>query len=334
MLPNGGLFRLFGSAEDCCGLIARHRNRSEGMKTTKISLALLLASSLSLAAQQDSKPNPHEGVSHPPDDNQILVTTGDDAAKPAVKQSAPATPAVSQSSTQTVVPASDADIMSLPPAATVAKANSPTAPLQTRPAPVNPDGDIVQLPSLKPGELRAGTPIHVSLLTSLSTAGTVRGQKFASRVTSDVIEGGKVIIPSGAEIRGRVTEVNTGNHFGSRATIHLRPDEVVLPDGSRYQLHAQVIHTEGTDTKANDEGSITPKPHVKRDATEYAMAAGSGAIIGAKFGGPTGALVGTLVGAGLVTTHVLLHNPQAELPKDSEITFSLTEPMELTSIQN
>jgi hypothetical protein len=309
------------------------------MKTTKFSLALLLAGSLSLLAQQSSKPSPYnEGVSHPPEDEHIVVTSDNNTSQPSGKQSSTTTPAAPNSSTQTVVPASDADIMSLPPAGSVASTKSPTPspapPLQTRPEPKNPDGDIVELPPLKPGELRAGTPIHVSLLTALSTKDTFRGQQFSSRVTSDVIEEGKVVIPVGSEIKGRVTEVSTGNHFGSRATIHLRPDVVILPDGSRYQLHAQVIETEGTDTKATGEGSITPKSHGKRDATEYAMAAGSGAIIGAKFGGPTGALVGTLVGAGLVTTHVLLHNAQAELPKDSEITFSLTEPMELAPIQN
>jgi hypothetical protein len=216
----------------------------------------------------------------------------------------------------------------------MANTSNGPAPLHTRVTPPNPDGDIVQLPPLRPGELRAGTPIHVSLLTPLSTKETVRGQQFSSRVTADVAEDGKVIIPSGSEIKGKVTEVTTGNHLGGRATIHLRPDVIVLPDGSKYQLHAQVVDSEGTDTKANSEGSITPKSHGKRDVTEYAMFAGSGAIIGAKLGGGPGALIGTLVGAGIVTTHMLMHNPQADLPKDSALVFSLTEPMELTPIQN
>jgi hypothetical protein len=307
------------------------------MKTTKFPLALLLASSLSLVAQQDAKPSPYQGVSHPPEDDKIVV--GDkNPYKPPVTQTtsqAPTPPLISTPSTPTTTPASDADIVSLPPAATMANANntSTSAPLRTRTAPPNPDGDIVHLPPLKPGELRAGTPIRVSLLTSLSTKETTRGQQFSSRVTSDVAEGGKVVIPSGSEIKGKVTEVSTGNHFGGRATIHLRPDIIVLP-GSKYQLHAEVVDTQGTDTKANGEGSITPKSHGKRDVTEYALFAGSGAIIGAKLGGGPGALIGTLVGAGIVTTHMLTHNPQADLPKDSEIVFSLTEPMELTPIQN
>lgn len=316
------------------------------MKTTLLPVALLLAGSLSLAAQQDSNPSPYQGVSHPPADDSIVVTSPSDLPKPAAKQAVPAKPAATTTNpsaqpNQQIVPASDADIVSLPPAATVASASTTPvstsgAPetLRTRTTPANPDGDIVQLAPLKPGELRAGTPIYVSLLTSLSTLGTMKGQQFSSRVTSDVIADGKVVIPTGSEINGRVTEVSSGNHFGGRATLHLRPDVVVLPDGSKYQLHAQVVDTKGTDTRATGEGTITPQSHGKRDVTEYAMFAGSGAILGAKFGGAPGALIGTLVGAGIVTTHKLLHNPQAELPKDSAIVFSLTEPMEMTAIQN
>lgn len=307
------------------------------MMTTRFPLALLLASSLSLVAQQDSNSGPYQGVSHPPADDKITVT--DDSEKPAAKPSAAhpvATSAQAPSTTtnQTIVPASDADIVSLPPAATVASANTNAAPLHTRTAPVNPDGDIVHLAPLKPGELREGTPIHVQLLSALSTTQTTRGQQFSSRVTSDVAEEGKIIIPAGSEIKGRVTDVRPGKHFAAKATIHLRPDVVILPDGSRYQLHAQVVDTQGTDTRANSEGSITPKSHGKRDAVEYAAFAGTGALMGAKFGGGPGALIGTLVGAGIVTTHVLLNHPQAELPKDSEIVFALTEPMQLTPVQN
>lgn len=312
------------------------------MKTTKFPVALLLAGSLSLMAQQSAKPSPYEGVSHPPADDSIVVTSPSDVAKPAAKQTAPAAATTANPSAQPnqrIVPASDADIVSLPPAATVASANDSNisnnpASLQTRTSPANPDSDIVQLAPLQPGELRAGTPIYTELLTSLSTAGTTKGQQFSSKVTSDVISDGKVIIPSGSEIKGRVTEVSSGNHFGGRATIHLRPDVVILPDGSRYQLHAQVVDTKGTDTRATGEGTITPQSHGKRDVAEYAMFAGSGAIVGAKFGGVPGALVGTLVGAGIVTTHKLLHNPQAELPKDSSVVFSLTEPMELKPVEN
>lgn len=321
------------------------------MLKPKFPMALLLASSLAAVAQQSSKQDPYQGVSRPPDDDKIVVTTDDEPqpskpAKPAAGTPLQTRPAaqtskpvpVHPSTTSGTHPAGDDDIVSLPPAATVANATSSspdTATLHPRlAAPQNPDADIVQLRPLGPGELRAGTPIRVALQTPLSTDETVRGQQFASRVTQDVTEEGQVLIPVGSEIRGRVTEVHAGSHFGAKATIHLRPDVVVLPDGSRYQLHAQVTDTQGSDTRANSEGSITPKSHAKRDATEYAMFAGSGALIGAKFGGGPGALIGTLVGAGIVTTHVLMNHPHASLPKDAEIVFSLTENTQLVPVQN
>ena len=45
-------------------------------------------------------------------------------------------------------------------------------------------------------------------------------------------------------------------------------------------------------------------------------------------------LAGTLIGAGMVTTHLLLQHPTAAVvPAGSEIVFSLTEPMDLIRLE-
>ena len=130
-------------------------------------------------------------------------------------------------------------------------------------------------------------------------------------------------------------QVTQGRRMGNRATIRLRPDAVILPDGTAYHLFAQAISTSQPGTKTDQEGGIQPTAHITKDLAEYGAGAGGGAIVGGVLGGPVGAGAGALVGAGVVTTHLLLQKPQeARVEEGSEIVFSLTEPMDLLPTRN
>ena len=58
---------------------------------------------------------------------------------------------------------------------------------------------------------------------------------------------------------------------------------------------------------------------------------GGGAITGAFLGGPAGALAGGIIGAGVVTTHLLVSHPQANLDSGTTLMLTLTERMHLDS---
>jgi hypothetical protein len=322
------------------------------MKKTGNSLALIAFASALLAApagfaqqaqQQNSTPN--QGVSNPPADDTI-VTSSDEPA-PAAKPS-PSTPGPQTSvapapatTSQTApnpnaqpAPNPDEGIVSSVPAGTApANTPAPAATLETRP--YNPDEDIVGYVPSPDNELAEGTNIRVRMMDALSTQETTAGSPFKGQVVNDVYKNGKVIIPAGSELRGRVVNVSQGHHFGPSATLRLRPDVIILPDGTAYHLYGQVVQSKAPNTRTDSEGGIQPASQVKKNAIEYGAGAGTGAVVGAKFGGPTGALLGSLVGAGVITAHLLMQHPQvAELPKDSIVTFSLTEPMEMLPTKN
>jgi hypothetical protein len=46
-------------------------------------------------------------------------------------------------------------------------------------------------------------------------------------------------------------------------------------------------------------------------------------------GGPVGALTGGLIGAGVVTAHLLISHPQATLETGTAIVFTLTESLSM-----
>ena len=161
----------------------------------------------------------------------------------------------------------------------------------------------------------AGAQIRIRVDQALSTDDTQAGAPFSGRVMLNVMENGSVIIPAGSTMRGRVVQVSQGHHFGPGASLRLRPDVVVLPDGTAYHLDAQVAYSNADGTQVGSEGAVQPSSHVVKKSIEYGATMGTGAIVGAAIAGPPGALAGTLVGAGLVTTHLLLQHPDdASIP--------------------
>jgi hypothetical protein len=198
----------------------------------------------------------------------------------------------------------------------------------------DPDGDVVHPEPLPPGVVGEGSVIRVHLLDQLSTRDSVKGDAFRSRVASDVVEGGKVVIPAGAEIDGTVVEASSGTHLGSRGSMRLRPETVIMADGSRYRLQAYISAAPGAHAKVDREGTIGASARIKRGSIEYGGAMGVGAITGAVMGGPAGALAGTLIGAGAVTVHLLVSHPQATLEPGTVLLFTLTRPLNLVAQTN
>jgi hypothetical protein len=192
----------------------------------------------------------------------------------------------------------------------------------------DPDGDIVHPHARRPGEILEGTTIRVRLLQRLSTVSSEKGEAFHTMVASDVMQEGRVVIPAGAEIDGQVIRVSSG-HVGGHGSMRLAPETVTMPDGARYRLHADVTSTPGAGTRVSNEGNITPGSRLKRDGIEYGGAVGAGLVAGGLIGGPAGAAAGSLIGAGVITVHLLVSHPQATLEQGTNMMLTLTEPLDL-----
>jgi hypothetical protein len=320
-----------------------------------LTCVLIAVSSAALSAQQSSQQNPYEGTSNPPA-NDAIVTTSAPPAKPPAGQPmnaspAPAAPTPDQAQEapaqdQAQGQAQDQSQNQAQPNAAEPNANSPSAgtdgdsvasepanaaaaaqpTLEERDYASDPDGDIVHPQALQPGEIADGTTIRVELLDRLSTGQTGQGETFRSKVASDVVEGGQILIPAGAEIDGTVAQVSSG-HPGGTGSMRLLPETVILADGTRFRLHAEVTGTPDSNTHVVGEGTIKPDSRWRRDSIEYGGAVGAGAVTGAVIAGPVGALTGGLVGAGVITTHLLRDHPQATLEPGATLLFTLTEPL-------
>jgi hypothetical protein len=302
-----------------------------------LACAFFALATTALVAQDASQSNPYAGTSNPPPDDTIItseqpVPTPKPPAAHPVEPATVAQPAPVQPAPQTMADAHDL----APSPRTYGDGTdegivgvAPSAPkLATRAPAYDPDSDIVHPTPLPPGTLGEGTSIRVRLLNDLSSGLSEKGERFRSRVATDVLQDGKVMIPAGSEIEGRVAEVSTG-HLGGHGSILLVPETVTLENGSRFELHAMVASTPGSNLRVGSEGVITPGSRLKRDGIEYAGVAGGGMITGAVMAGPAGMVAGGIIGAGLVTTHLLVSHPQAHLDAGSYLMLTLTQPVQL-----
>jgi hypothetical protein len=193
-------------------------------------------------------------------------------------------------------------------------------------------GVVTRLPH-NPSELAEGTILRTRLDELISSATTPQGSEFTAQIVRDVLQDGRVIIPTGSTLMGRVTKVVENRRIEGRCKLRLRPDEIILPDGSHLMLHAQVIDTDVfTDTRTDGEGTITSRDNAKKYWGIASATTGTGAIGGALVGGGIGAAVGAVIGAGVGATHYMMAHPTAELPRRSIVIFQLTEAMPIVPL--
>jgi hypothetical protein len=339
------------------------------MKRTIFVCALLAATAPALCAQETRQSSPYQGTANPPPDDTITTPDAQQQPPPPAKpmpgtpmpgyEQPPAQPPQPDQSAQ---PPQQSPVQSpIQPYAQPPQAQQPSpynaqgsypgarpedgtddgivqiAPgtggqpgLNQRSYRNDPDGDIVHPESMPPGVLGDGAIIRARLVDRLSTVESRPGDHFDTVVASDVVQNGQVLIPAGAHIEGVVVSVSSG-HAGGHGSMHLRPETVVLSDGSRYRLYAQLSGTPDSKAHVGGEGAVTPNSRLEKDGIEYAGGVGAGLVTGAILGGPPGALAGTIIGAGAVTVHLLVSHPQATLENGSVLVFTLNEPLNLVS---
>lgn len=188
-------------------------------------------------------------------------------------------------------------------------------------------GVVTSVPS-NPNELGTGALLHTRIRETLSTVDTPVGTRFTAEVTTPMESDGRIVIPAGSVVNGRVTVVRGGRRISGAAAIHLLPESVTLPDGTHYNLHAQVVATgEDNVTRVDNEGTILRRDHMKETLAVMSLTTGSATAAGAMIGGGVGALVGAGIGAGVSTVWWLKQDRQEVIPQDTAIVFDLITPL-------
>jgi hypothetical protein len=109
---------------------------------------------------------------------------------------------------------------------------------------------------------------------------------------------GRVIIPVGSKIIGKVSQIQPSGHAGKPATMDIDFNQIVTPDGQSYTIQGSV------DTADGMLHGDTTKGRVLKSAGTVAVGAGLGAALGTAMGplsggkAGKGAIYGTAIGGG------------------------------------
>jgi hypothetical protein len=214
------------------------------------------------------------------------------------------------------------------------RVEQPRAPVRNptpapRPAPrrVEPEPEpVAPTPAPQPrvvtSTVSMGTTMSLTLNETLSTKENQVGDAFTATLQSPILdEYGNVLIPSGATVRGRLTQVDKSGHVGETGIIKLA-FEAVSFGGRSYGMDASVL-------KAN------PQRSNRTSTAESAAKVGAGAVAGAVLGRVLGkntksTVKGAVIGAAAGTAIAMgTADVDVVLPAGSDLVIRLESPIEI-----
>jgi Putative peptidoglycan binding domain. len=150
------------------------------------------------------------------------------------------------------------------------------------------------------------TVISVRMDSTLSSKSSRVGDRFTATVDVPVNVNGATVIPAGAIVEGRVTQVTPARRMGRSGTIAVEFENLVLPDGTRLALDGSLTSDDPEIRRQIDNENRVSGRDNRRTGVFVGSSGAVGAVLGGIAGGLKGAAVGGAIGAGVGLAGVLL----------------------------
>jgi hypothetical protein len=197
-----------------------------------------------------------------------------------------------------------------------AEAAVPAAPAPAAPAVPAPPPPRVEKPKPQPLVVPAGTVLSVRTGQALGSKSSQTGQAFLATLAQPVSVNGRSALTAGSTVSGTVVTAKAKGKVKGEGQLDLSLTSISV-GGHTYQIQTGVL-------------SSTVKGKGKRTAATTGGGAAGGALIGGIAGGGTGAAIGAGVGAAAgFIGGTLTGNKQVEVPAESALSFTLTQPLTL-----
>ena len=143
------------------------------------------------------------------------------------------------------------------------------------------------------------TALRIRLDDTLTSVDSQVGDPFSATV----VDAGEY---RNARVYGHITEIDMSGRVKGHTSMMLRFDRMVVPDGRRAQIHAEIVelYHAPSGEKVDVEGAVESGSRGRKSIEHTAIGAGAGALLGGIFGGGKGAGIGSIIGGsgGLGTT--------------------------------
>jgi hypothetical protein len=164
-----------------------------------------------------------------------------------------------------------------------------------------------------------GAFLQVRVSQGMDAKHTKVGDVFNGILANDVVAGGAVALPRGAAVTGTVVDAKAAGGLGGSSALALQLTSVSF-GGQQYPLESAVWGVNG--------------PSKTGQTVNNTVGLGLfGALIGAVAGGGPGAAIGAVAGgsAGMAAS-AATSGPQAYVPSESLLNFSLAKPITVTTV--
>lgn len=154
----------------------------------------------------------------------------------------------------------------------------------------------------------AGTKVPVALKHAISTKSTREGDAVYAETTFPVVANGRVLIPAGTYVQGRISHIQRAGHIKGRAEVLMHFTTLIYPSGYTVMLPGSVENAPGVDKTSvkDEEGTIRGDSQTGEKIGTVASTTGTGAVVGGLTRGGKGALVGAGIGGAVGTAIALL----------------------------
>lgn len=170
-----------------------------------------------------------------------------------------------------------------------------------------------------------GTTFAVTLNETLSTESNRVGDMFTATLQAPIRSAdGVVVVPAGAVVRGRITQVDKSGRVGETGVIALAFESISF-DGRSLPL-------DGTVVKANPQRKS--RQSAQSTAGKAAVGAAAGAVLGRVIGKDTkGTIAGAVIGAAAGTAIAMgTADVDVVLPAGSDMMIRLDSPIEVRTV--
>jgi hypothetical protein len=169
------------------------------------------------------------------------------------------------------------------------------------------------MPQQKMITVPAGTTILVRMLDTVDSSKNPPGSRFTATLETNLVVNGKVIVPKGNTVYGRLAESKQAGRATGSSELQLELSDIVV-HGTAYPLLTSDYQVKGSSSG-------------KRSAKRVLGGAGLGAIIGGIAGNAgMGAAIGATAG---VVGSVAQKGQAVNVPSETLLEFRLQQPASL-----
>lgn len=186
---------------------------------------------------------------------------------------------------------------------------------------------------MRPWVVPSGTRVPLRLQSGISTKTAHVGDGVYARTEFPVAIDGKMMIPVGTYVQGKISKIVRPGRVKGRAELQFNFTTLIFPSGYTVTLPGSVDSLDSEKAQTKDaEGTIQQEGEKGKDIGTVASTGATGAVIGGIAGGGKGAGIGAGIGGATgLAIAMLSRGSDVHLPAGTTVEMVINRPVELDS---